>query len=132
MLNTDFLVRLLACFEASGYSGLSNIEAARTLIDTDNAVELDKFIYHMDEIWNSELIRWKHDCSLQRWGLVNSDDKQKTFINEPLVLTPAGSAFIEKLNQDNGISKFKELLKSSSILAGKQALAAAITRMVNL
>lgn len=131
MLDADYLQCLLAHFEKASYSGVTNTDVGKLMVDRDKdeADEVAKFIYHMDEVWNAGLIRWKDQLVLKRWGLSQSPDGQHTFSSYPLVLTPAGQAFIDELSKTSGMERFKAAMKTTGLAAGAEALKVIVTQL---
>lgn len=130
MLDADYLKTLLKHFESASYSGVANTDVGQLMLDKDKneTDEENKFIYHMDEVWSAGFIRWKDNLAVKRWGLIQSGDGQTTYTVQPLVLTPAGQAFIDELSKSKGMERFKAAMRTTGLAAGAEALKAIVAQ----
>lgn len=131
MLDPGFLKRILQLTEDGGYEGLSNCALFDELAPDDDSglitQEQRKLIYHLDEIFKAGLMRCRDMDVSNNWGIkLAGGGNSLTLIEQPLVLTPAGSEFLEELNKPKGLELLKTALKRSGMAAGSTALTKAV------
>lgn len=127
MIDPQYLNSILEELELGRYSGVKNTSILKKI--APNEEDRDKFIYHMDEIWNAGLARTKNPMRVSRWGFEQHFGGSS--INTlDLVLTPLGAEVRAELSKSKGFERFKLLIRTAGTAAGAQAFKVAIDNLL--
>ncbi|WP_438768080.1 hypothetical protein [Kushneria sp. TE3] len=84
--------------------------------------DIEKFTYHMDELFEAGLFKAKDLRPELGWGLSRGLGNQYEMLDTTLVLTPIGGETLEELRKSKGMEKLKQAMRSAGALAGTEAL----------
>ncbi|WNL39816.1 hypothetical protein RN346_04470 [Halomonas sp. PAMB 3232] len=84
--------------------------------------EFQKFVYHMDELFDAELFKTRNLNAQRRWGKSQSVGGSRSYANVPLVLTPLGGEVLKELNKPKGLERLMQGIRSAGSAAGQEAL----------
>ena len=91
-------------------------------IDAPDENEYLKFVYHMDEIFDAQLIKSRELGRKYRWGKVDTLDGGRHYQNNHLILTPIGGEVLKELNKPKGLDKFIHAVRSVGAMTGQEAI----------
>ena len=127
---------LLQCIGEGSYVGTPNTELLEKFLgDFDSADEntIEKFMYHMDELFSAGLFRAKHLAVEHGWGAGSGIDGDVSIAETNLVLSPVGSEVLEELSKPKGLESFKSAIRNvgvTSAVAGTEAVKYAIGELL--
>lgn len=84
--------------------------------------ETQKFVYHMDELFNAGLFKARNLDPRHGWGLSQGIGGSYSITNVNLVLTPIGGETLEELKKPKGLQKFMDAIRGAGAVAGSEAV----------
>ncbi|HCR99165.1 MULTISPECIES: DUF2513 domain-containing protein [Halomonas] len=84
--------------------------------------EYQKFVYHMDELYDAGLFKTRNLGAQNRWGQSKSVSNTRSYTNVPLLLTPLGAEVLKELNKPKGLERLIQGIRSAGSVTGQEAL----------
>lgn len=113
MIDAEYLKKILGLVSQKSYNGIASDKLMEQVCNDNLAnisdMDMNKFKYHMDELWRSKLIIDYFSANGDNWGY-KLNDEGMTLDCRQLLLSPVGDQFYKELCTPTGIKKFKEAL----------------------
>lgn len=128
MIDADYLKKILSIISEKSYDGIASNKLMEQVCDANLEnipdVDLNKFKYHMDELWRGGLIIDYYSLNGDNWGY-SFDDEGMTLDTRQLLLSPVGGQFYIELCKPTGVKKFKKALIKFGPAIVEQGISAA-------
>ncbi|MDP5206348.1 hypothetical protein [Alishewanella sp. SMS8] len=128
MIDADYLKKILGTIDETKYDGIASDKLMEQVCEAKlkdiSDVDINKFKYHMDELWRSGLIIDYYSMHGDNWGYILSDEGITLNIRQ-LLLSPVGGQFYIELCKPTGVKKFKKALIKFGPAIVEQGISAA-------
>ncbi|WP_423187095.1 hypothetical protein ACO1PK_02435 [Alishewanella sp. d11] len=128
MIDAEYLKKILSLVSEKNYDGIASDKLMEQVCNADLANisdgDMNKFKYHMDELWRSGLIIDYLSTNGDNWGY-QFNDEEMTLDCKQLLLSPVGGQFYIELCTPTGVKKFKEALIKFGPVIVEQGISAA-------
>lgn len=130
MLDEQLVKDLLESIGEGQYIGTSAVELMEQHKGDGSENDTEKFIYHMDELFDAGLYKVKSLKAEYRWGMTRGLGNAIDLTDVRLVLTPLGGEVLEELRKPKGLERLKNSIRTVGAMAGSEAVRHAVANLL--
>lgn len=133
MIDATLVKNILRSIGEGQYIGTPTTKLINELVgdlEEADANTIEKFIYHMDELFEAGLFRAKNLGHEHGWGANVYVDGDVDFEKTMLVLSPIGGEILEELSKPKGLERLKSSIRNVGAVAGTEAVKYAIGELL--